>query len=57
MKGCLAFGNGSLFLQVRRDLCRNCNECRIAKVCPADAFVRVPADKPYIYRKPPEVKS
>ena len=44
-------------LQVRRDLCKNCNECRIAKVCPADAFVRVPADKPYIYRKPPEVKS
>ena len=57
VKGCLAFGNGSLFLQVRRDLCRNCNECRIAKACPADAFVRVPADRSYIYRKPPEVKS
>ena len=57
VKGCLSFGNGSLFLQVRRDLCRNCNECRIAKACPADAFVRVPADHPYIYRKPPEVKS
>ena len=57
VKGCLSFGNGSLFLQVRRDLCKNCNECRIAKSCPADAFVRVPADHPYIYRKPPEVKS
>ena len=57
VKGCLSFGNGSLFLQVRRDLCKNCNECRIAKACPADAFVRVPADHPYIYRKPPEVKS
>ena len=57
VKGCLSFGNGSLFLQVRRDLCKNCNECRIAKACPADAFVRVPAEKPYIYRKPPEVKS
>ena len=43
VKGCLSFGNGSLFLQVRRDLCKNCNECRIAKACPADAFVRVMA--------------
>ena len=48
--GCAAFGNGSLFLQVRHDRCLNCNECAIAKACPADAFVRVPADKPYLLK-------
>ena len=57
VKGCASFGNGSLFLQVRRHLCKDCNECRIAKVCPSGAFTRVPADKPYIFRRPPEVKS
>lgn len=50
VKGCDSFGNGSLFLQVRHDRCVNCNECAIAKSCPADAFVRVPADKPYLFR-------
>lgn len=48
VKGCTAFGNGSLFLQVRHDLCRNCNECSIARVCPSGAFRRVPRSKPYI---------
>jgi len=38
VKGCVAFGNGSLFLQVRHDRCVNCNECAIARACPADAF-------------------
>lgn len=47
VKGCNAFGNGSLFLQVRHDRCLNCNECSIARVCPADAYRRVPADQPY----------
>ena len=47
VKGCGAFGNGSLFLQVRHDRCLNCNECTIAAACPANAFSRVPADKPY----------
>ena len=51
VKGCTTFGNGSLFLQVRHDRCVNCNECSIAVACPADAFVRVPADRPYIYPK------
>ena len=46
--GCRAFGNGSLFLQVRHDRCLNCNECSIAAACPADAFRRVPADRPYL---------
>jgi electron transport complex protein RnfB len=48
--GCGAFGNGSLFLQVRHDRCVNCNECSIAKDCPADAYVRVPTDKPYLLK-------
>lgn len=49
VEGCQSFGNGSLFLQVRHNLCVNCNECSIAVACPADAFVRVPADRPYLY--------
>lgn len=48
VKGCRQFGNGSLYLQVRRDLCMDCNHCAIAENCPADAFVRVPASRPYI---------
>lgn len=50
VKGCNAFGNGSLFLQVRHDRCVNCNECSIATACSADAFVRVPADQPYLLK-------
>lgn len=50
VKGCGSFGNGSMFLQVRHDRCRNCNECAIAKACPADAFRRVPASSPYLLR-------
>ena len=48
--GCTAFGNGSLHLQVRHDRCVNCNECSIAIACPAQAFVRVPADQPYLLK-------
>jgi len=51
-KGCNSFGNGSLFMQVRHDRCVNCNQCAIATVCPAQAFERVPVDKPYL----PKVK-
>ena len=54
VKGCAAFGNGSLFLQVRHDLCKNCNQCRIASICPAQAWTKVPANQPYIYKHPPE---
>ncbi|MEN6549315.1 MAG: ferredoxin [Armatimonadia bacterium] len=50
VKGCKTFGNSSLILQVRHDRCLNCNECAIAAVCPADAFVRVPAKTPYLLR-------
>jgi electron transport complex protein RnfB len=48
--GCSTFGNSALFLQVRHDRCVNCNECAIAAACPADAFRRVPADKPYLLK-------
>jgi len=50
VKGCTQFGNGSLYLQVRHDLCVNCNVCNIGANCPAQAFVRVPASDPYIQR-------
>jgi len=49
VKGCGSFGNGSLQLQIRQDLCDNCNECAIARDCPAGAFSRVPSDSPYIF--------
>lgn len=50
VKGCSQFGNASLYLQVRHDLCLNCNKCSIAAACPSDAFMRVPANKPYVAR-------
>lgn len=50
VKGCSAFGNASLFLQVRQDVCVNCNECSIARRCPAEAFQRVPAESPYLFK-------
>jgi electron transport complex protein RnfB len=50
VKGCVSFGNGSLYLQVQHDRCLNCNECSIARSCPAQAYKRIPADKPYILR-------
>lgn len=49
--GCYAFGNGSLFLQVQHDICVDCNECSIARNCPAEAFARVPASSPYILKQ------
>jgi len=51
VKGCKAFGNGSLIMQIRHDRCVGCNECAIATKCPANAVVRVPADQPYILRR------
>ena len=47
VKGCTSFGNGSLYLQIKRDLCVDCNECEIAKACPADAISRVPFNMAY----------
>jgi len=48
VKTCGQFGNGSLYLQVMHDLCLDCNECAIARVCPTHAFRRVPAADPYL---------
>jgi len=50
VKGCSAFGNGSLYLQVSHDRCLNCNECAIAVACPSQAFVRVPSSDPYLLK-------
>ncbi len=50
VKGCNAFGNGSLHLQVMHDRCVHCNECSIAAACPSQAFVRVPATRPYLLK-------
>ncbi len=47
VKGCTSFGNGSLHLQIIHDICLNCNECSIARVCPSDAISRVPASEAY----------
>ncbi|MDR0295132.1 MAG: ferredoxin [Prevotellaceae bacterium] len=46
-KGCNAFGNGSLYLQIKQELCKGCNECQIAKACPSDAIRRVPVSEAY----------
>ena len=51
VKGCNAFGNGSLYLQVSHDLCLNCNECSIAIACPSLAYKRVPLEEPYILKE------
>ncbi|MBN1698868.1 MAG: hypothetical protein JW881_15230 [Spirochaetales bacterium] len=48
--GCSAFGNGSLFLQIRHDRCVNCNECSIARRCPSGAIQQVPASTPYLLK-------
>ena len=50
VKGCSAFGNGSLFLQIRHDRCANCNQCSIARRCPSGAVRRVDARTPYLLK-------
>ena len=50
-KGCNSFGNGSLYLQIKQDLCKNCNECSIAKTCPAGAIKRVTVSKVYYLKQ------
>lgn len=50
VKGCNAFGNGSLFLQIRHDRCLNCNQCRIALNCPTQAIQRIPASQAYLLK-------
>lgn len=48
--GCGSFGNGSLHLQIRHDICKNCNQCAIARVCPSNAINRISADTPYLIK-------
>ncbi|MGA2974626.1 MAG: ferredoxin [Spirochaetia bacterium] len=50
VKGCAAFGNGSLFLQIRHDRCMHCNSCSIARNCPSRAVKRVSARHPYLLK-------
>jgi electron transport complex protein RnfB len=50
VKGC-ALMNGSLYMQVRHNLCVGCNECAIAVACPAQAFCRVPASRPVLLKR------
>lgn len=50
VKGCGDFGNGSLYMQIRHDLCVNCNDCSIARTCPSEAISRIPAATPYIQK-------
>ncbi len=50
VKGCSSFGNGSLHLQIKHDLCKNCNLCAISQLCPSDAIKRVPASAPYLVK-------
>ncbi len=49
--GCAAFGNGSMYLQIRHDRCVDCNDCAIARACPTQAIRRVPADQPYLLKQ------
>ena len=50
VKGCNNFGNGSLFLQIDQSLCVHCNDCAIARQCPAGAIVRVDDAHPYLLK-------
>lgn len=50
VEACEVFGNASFYLQVRHDVCVNCNDCTIARHCPSDSFSRVPANDPYILK-------
>ncbi len=48
--GCTSFGNGSLHLQINHNICLNCNECSIARVCPSNAIKRVKASEAYLIK-------
>lgn len=50
VKGCSAFGNGSLFLQVKQNLCLHCSRCSVAQSCPAGALRPVSRDEPYLLK-------
>lgn len=48
--GCFSLGNGSLFLQIDQEQCKQCNQCAIALHCPAQAIERIPAVPGYLLK-------
>jgi electron transport complex protein RnfB len=50
-RGCNAFGNGAMYLQIKQELCKNCNECQLEKACPAKAIRRVPMSLAYFLKR------
>jgi electron transport complex protein RnfB len=50
VKGCADFGNGSLYMQIRQNICDNCNDCSIARSCPSGAISRVSVSDEYIQK-------
>ena len=48
--GCRTYGNGSMHLQIQHDICVDCDSCSIDRACPSDAFVKLPASNPYIFK-------
>jgi electron transport complex protein RnfB len=52
VKGCKEpLGLGSIVLQVRHDLCVNCNRCAISNACPKSALVQKTVDDALTHRK------
>ena len=50
VKGCGDFGNGSLYMQIRQNICVNCNDCSIARACPSNAIKRVSVNDEYMQK-------
>lgn len=48
--GCRTYGNGSMHLQIQHDICVDCDSCSINNACPSDAFVKLPATNPYLFK-------
>ena len=49
-KNCAALGNGSLYLQIRHDICSHCHQCAIAASCPSGAVIKVGPETPYLLK-------
>lgn len=49
--GCVSLGNGSLYLQIDQELCKQCNQCSIALHCPSQAITRIPAVPGYLLKE------
>jgi len=53
---CNRHGSKSMFLVIRPDLCLDCAECTIARVCPTGAVVRAPRQAATEVREPPPME-